>query len=401
MKQSRFLKLLFLYSVGSILIGCEQYDPPVATWEHTLFGTYDSAISSSGRYALVAAINFSGPEDKTAAIDGAGFWDLEKNARIFTLFQNSDHDDAIIHTAISPGACCVITATHTTFALWNANNGDNLRYWKMPTKIRDVALSYQGRYVLVGLDDGTAEHIDLLDNTRLQLTWHNQPVLDGKFNKRATSKSGSISTEDGYVIIDQDGEVYTGDNTAKERYMLKRTGAVNSVDISANGRYALTAGDDNYAVFWDTKAGGKAKQRNSLRATPWPHQSRVHLAKFSLNGKYAFTAASQGENHIWSLVTAKAIQTLHLKRRQSIATVQFSKDERYLVTGSAAGLVQLWSVTTGKELQFWYAGRRGMLIPRGANIDAVGFSPDNRHVLAETSNGLAYKWAIRTATTKP
>ena len=80
---------------------------------------------------------------------------------------------------------------------------------------------------------------------------HNDPAVDGRI-------LDCVSTKNGQVIVSSDFSLKMYDqhlNILKE--FVGHTGAVRSVDISADGRYLVSGGDDQTIRLWDLKEKGK------------------------------------------------------------------------------------------------------------------------------------------------
>jgi len=312
----------------SMLSGCRPQEKAVAAWPHAAVGVLDAAISHDGRYALVSSVNF-----------GAALWDLEKNQLKFQWRHNDDPQAAITAVNISPDGSRAITADDRTFIIWNTASGFSYGYWQAPADIRAVAISDKGRYVLLGLGDGRAIHIDMNTGRRLEFTGH-------------------------------------------------RNEAIASVDLSANGVWAFTGGNDYRAILWHSKTG----QPRHL----FEHKTRVTKLKLDPSGTQAFTSGTLGNAFIWDLRSGVEMSTLALKRREYvISAANFSNDGQYLVTGAPGRDISLWSVASGERLKHWRARTRDQGKPSGAIVYAVRFTPDDQYILSESSAGFGEKWQIK------
>jgi WD40 repeat protein len=314
---------------------CQQTEKALEESQHSAVATLDAVISKDAKFAVVSSVNH-----------GVGYWDLEKNSLLFNWSHSSDSEsninNGIIATNISPDSSRVITADSRNFSIWNSNSGKSYGYWRAPAKIRAVALSNKGRYVLLGLNDGRAIHLDMNSGRRLEFTGH-------------------------------------------------RAESVASVDLSANGKWAFTGGADHRAVLWNTKTG-KPKRL-------FEHKTRVTKMRLSSSGKYAFTAGTLGNAHIWDLTTGQKVSSLELGQREYvIVSASFSHDEKLLATGAPGKDVSLWDVETGKRLSQRYARTRNPWKPSGSIIYAVEFTTDDRFIYTESSSGYGEKWSTSAAT---
>lgn len=321
------VRLFSVVMMSWLLSSCQKESKSVAEWPHAAVGILDAAISRDGKFALVSSVNF-----------GAAYWDLEKDQLKFQWKHNDNPDDAVVAVNISPDGTRAITADKRTFIIWNTNSGKAYGYWETPADIRAVAISDKGRYVLLGLGDGRAIHIDMNTGRRLEFTGH-------------------------------------------------RAEAVASVDLSANGVWAFTGGNDYRAVLWNSKTG---KPQHLFE-----HKTRVTKVKLGLKGKQAFTSGTLGNATIWNLQSGAKISELSLKPREYvISAAAFSPSGKWLVTGAPGKDISLWSVASGERVQQWQVRTRKQGKVSGAIVYAVAFSQDERFILSESSAGYGEKWAL-------
>ena len=328
MHLKRIIGLLLITLSLFLAAGCREQKKSIAEWPHAAVGVLDGAISQDGRYALVSSVNF-----------GAAFWDLQTNELKFQWRHNDNPQDAIIALNISPDGSRAITADKRTFIIWNTNSGQSYGYWQAPANIRAVALSDKGRYVLLGLADGRAIHIDMNTGRRLEFTGH-------------------------------------------------RNEAVASVDLSANGLWAFTGGNDYRAVLWNSKTG-KPQQL-------FEHKTRVTKVRLAPSGERAFTSGTLGNAFIWNLQSgAKEAELALNKREYVISAASFSHNGQMLATGAPGRDISVWQVDTGKRLTRFRARTRLQGKPSGAIVYAVAFDPADNYLFSESSAGYGEKWPLK------
>ena len=323
--------LWWLIFLTILLSGCHGHDPALVTWEHAGSGSYDAAYSDDGRFALVSTI-----------AEGALLWDIAKNKLLYKWQHNKNGENAIVHIDFSPDGQWVITAEENTYVIWNTSTGQALGFWGIDTDITDVAISNKARYVLLGLEDGRALHINQKTGRRLEVTAHgNEPVA--------------------------------------------------SVDLSSSGRIAVTGGFDQRALAWDAKTGKEINR--------FVHTSRVTLVVLDRKKEHVFSSDIKGHAFVWKLRSGEKVSRLQLKERQyNISAAHFSKDGKQLLTGSPGRTVSAWNSNTGAHLKSWSAANRGSWVPRGAIVHAVAFADNGKTIVAETSNGLGQRWAWKSTT---
>ncbi len=333
-----YFTLLFL-----ILTGCEPPTEAIDTWQQSDGGISSAAISQDGKFALISGFN-----------EPAGWWDLEKNARLFNWRQSPgegtlEDKDPPYFVAISPDGKRAITSSLTTFVIWDTASGKATGYYKAPSKIRSVALSNQAKDVLLGLADGRSVFLSLKTGRRLEFLGH---------RLHAQQQTPPVPGE------------WVG---------------INAVAISPNGLYALSGGDDHYAILWNTTTGQALYQ--------WPHKGRVHFVALTNDGRYAFTASSKAEGLLWDLSNGKALSSLNLKKREwVISSARFSDDAKTLLTGSPGRDLKLWNTSDGKLIKSWKVKKRSINKASGAVVLDVAFSENGKFIISEASSGFAQKW---------
>lgn len=300
-------------------------DTPTKQWLHADGGAYAANISNDGTISAVSSVQH-----------GIGLWDLEKNALRFQWSQEQNSaDNLVLAIDIANDNSHVLTANRSAFALWDANSGESIGYWKVrESTIRDIALSDKGKYLLIGKANGVVVHVTPDTGRRLEFLGHNDRI--------------------------------------------------NSVDMLPNGRIAISGGSDYMAYVWDTQSGQKIYQFN--------HPSRVTKVAIDPNGKYAFTADSKKSAHIWDLKTGKLLSSLKYTNRQEVfSSVSFSPNGQYLLTGAPTRKVSLWQVGTGERVDSWTVTPRPNQRPSSAVVHSVAFK-DNNHILTESSSGYGELW---------
>jgi uncharacterized protein with WD repeat len=158
--------------------------------------------------------------------------------------------------------------------------------------------------------------------------------------------------------------------SGKEVWVMKeREVTTNSVAFSPGGDILLT-GDAGDVFLWDFRAGKQVKKLGT--PTNW-----VGVAKYSPDGKYIATAATQVETdnliRLWDTATGKEIRKLDAHTKP-VACLAFSPDGKALVSGAGTEVI-VWQVETGKVLRKWAKAHE-----RGVN--AVAFSPSEPNIIA-------------------
>ncbi len=306
-----------------ILCACSKNKEPVRVFEHAAMGAYDAAITYDGTRVVVSTVNH-----------GILVWDIHHHKQIYRWSQSEGENQAFF-TRIAFDDKYALTASEKNFAIWSLENGKSQGFFSITdSPIRDIALANDGRYVLIGREDGKAEHIDLKTGRRILFLGHTEKI--------------------------------------------------NTVALSPNGRYALTGGNDYTAYLWDTKSGQVIYR--------FTHGRRVILVTLEASGRYAFTTDSAKRSIIWDLRTGKVHSQLqYIHRHESFSVARFVNNNRWLITGAPTRALKVWDTKTGKLLMSRNVTTRTDLRPRSAVVYAVGLY--NNTIVSESSAGFGEIWA--------
>ncbi|MFH1974660.1 MAG: caspase family protein [Pseudomonadota bacterium] len=181
--------------------------------------------------------------------------------------------------------------------------------------------------------------------------------------------------------------VLTGKSADMSREIRQKAPAVGRVDISPDGRYALSGSFDSF-ILWDILKGKKLGT--------FTHQKGILSAvavAFSPDGKY-FASGGKGTK-LWDLNTGKEIMTLDEEQAESVA---FSPDGKYLLSGGPElnfnpfvkdkdSRMKIFDVSTGKEI-------KDFKLKQPQRFYSVSYFPDGKYVLSGDSAGEIKLWNI-------
>jgi WD40 repeat protein len=269
--------------------------------------------------------------------NGIKVWRTDQDTPLFNWQHQGGNNNTVTNVHISADETYVITSDREAFALWNIESGEPEGFWRIDeSSIRDVAVSNSGKGLLVARGNGKVMFFEPDTGRRLEFLGHSEKV--------------------------------------------------NAIDISPNGHYALTGGNDYSALLWDTRSGQIVHT--------FEHNSRVTRVALDDKGRFAFTADSKRQSQIWDLQTGRLISTLRYTARQKMFTdAVFSQDGQYLLTGSPARRMNLWSVQDGKQVAEWRVAPRETSNPPTAVVYAVGFNREG-NLLSSSSSGLTATWEL-------
>jgi WD40 repeat protein len=348
-------------------------------------------LSADGRYAL------SGSWDKTLKL-----WDLASGRCLRTLEGHTDAVNSVCFTG--DGRFAFSGSWDNTIKQWNVASGRCLRTFEGHLgSVHSVCLSADGRHILSGSSDKTLKLWNIENG-------HCLHTFEGGGGFVSLSAEGRYAFSEGPRLWDlASGRCL--------RTLEEQTHSVDSVFLSANGRYGLSGSLDNTLKLWEI---GSFRYRATLQLSqPVRSAEAVSLAtRYEGALADARTAIASGDYLEAKLFLQSAREELSLRRaspavqewvrlyvrfRRSglsdywllwngrhvdeVGFVCLSADGRYaLSSGSWDKALKLWDVESGLCLR--------TLGPHSGRLNAVSMSSDGRHVLLGTSNNALVLWDV-------
>ncbi|HAD47648.1 MAG: hypothetical protein CMF19_02320 [Idiomarinaceae bacterium] len=312
--------------VGITATACSPAPDKVHQKIHAQQGSYVADIADTGEFSVVSTNE-----------NGLLLWPRYASDPKFQ-WQHDDDTSQIIAIDASFDGSVVASATRIEFALWDAQSGENLGFWKVGQGgIQDIAVSDGGSTIVLAKRDGTQIAFNPASGRRIEFYGH--------------------------------------------------TERVNAVDVSANGFYVLSGSNDASAILWDTRSGQIVHR--------WEHKNRVTQIALHPEAKYVFTSGSTDNAIIWSLPGGDEHSRLQFIDRQKIfSAARFSASGELLITGAPSRRVTLWATETGESLKHWNVDLVEQRNPNSAVVLAVHYYETENVLLTESSAGLAEWWQL-------
>lgn len=320
------VRLLILLTMVA-LTGCSEQGKELKRNLHEDTGSYGAAISDDYRYLL------------TGSIGGYGrVWDVAQGKVLYSVQHEDNDQGGIIAADFSADSQYLVTIEQQSIARWRVSNGKLVGYWSWPD-LRDVAISANGRFALIGMKANQAIYFDMQQGKMVYVFAHHEKI--------------------------------------------------NSVALSRDGRFALTGSDDWHASLWDLKTGKHLWSRNM--------QYKIAHVELSDDGKLAFANASVGQARIYATDSeGSLVSELEIKfRGLTVVSADFSDDSRLLAIGRASKGIDIWDVKTGKLLKTWLPEVKQKVQPDSATILDLKISADNTQLLSESSTGIGQLWSLK------
>lgn len=312
------MKAAILLSLIFSITACTSGDSPSKQWEMALQGVYSASLSKQGDHLLIGSVHH-----------GGSFWEVDKFERLYNWNHEAEKMTGVLASAISDNMQYAATAEHRKIVLWNAKTGEAFWLWEAPADIRDMDLSNNGQFALLGMENYEGALFDI-----------------------------------------QNGGV---------KLRLAHEGIVQTVDMSEDMRWGMTGGDDSFVKVWNLTNG---KEVHS-----WELLNQIKVVAISRDGRLGFASSHRSENYIWDLTTGRRVAELPVTRGYFL-TARFDDKGERLLTGSSSGQVQLWNVK-GAELQrTWALTPRNSWVTNNTQVLDVAFGQNGYRAVG--ANGITY-----------
>jgi WD40 repeat protein len=326
--RARPLPLLLLLAA---LAACSAGEPPASSLEVAAPGAHSAALAADGRHVAIGALT-----------QGGSLWRLDPDERQFNWNHAAGAASALTAVAFSPEGRFALSVEGDTLVLWDALEGPALGYFRAPAAVLAAALGPEGRYALLGLEDGNA-------------------VL---FDARA---GGVVRT-------------------------LVHGARVLGVAMDRSGTRAVTGSADRNARLWNLDDGQELQR--------WSHDAEVRLVALAADGSRALSVAKYDRAVVWDARSGQPVADLptwnsRIVRGETFTAAAFAADGTRLLTGTTDGRVQLWEVSPMRERASWKLPRRDDWKRAGSYLLAVGFGAgEEEFLLGVSADGFIHRLRV-------
>ncbi|KAJ3082717.1 hypothetical protein HK102_001496 [Quaeritorhiza haematococci] len=282
------------------------------------------------------------------------------------------HNLGVNAVAISPDNRLVVTgSTDTTAKVFDLTTGKEVRELCGHTaSLRALAFTPDGKQLVTVSWDNTAKIWDMATGREVMTLYGHTDWV-------------------GTVAVSSDGRlIATGSNDVSAKIWDRRFGAmlkefkgrhegsVTAVAFSPDGRYLLTAGDDQMVRVCELETGQEVHALSG-------HKGMIFGLAVSPDSRYAVSGCGDETAKVWDLQSGKEVWELR-GHSNVVFAVAFMPDGKQIVTVSLDRLAKLWDVETGKEVL--------ALTDHTMAIDAVAASSDGRTLVTGSWDGTAKVW---------
>ncbi len=258
-------------------------------------------------------------------------WDLASGACLATL---EEHIDQVRSVAITPDGRRILLASFDhSVRIWDASSGRALaKLYGHTDGLRSVVALQDNTHVIAGGDDKTLKLWDLKSQSCLKTIQCGTGDADRVFSISAERARGQVLSghPHGWVRL---WNLATGACLAT---MQGHSALVNSVQITPDGRFAVSGSNDKTVKIWDLET------RHCV-GTLEGHQNVVHSVAISPNGAViASTGFTDHTVRLWDRQSGACLQVVKNEESASPIAVAFSPDGARLVVGTAEGTIYVY-----------------------------------------------------------
>ncbi len=286
---------------------------------------YGAALSKDASMALISTES-----------GGVELWQLTPKSLKYR-WRHGDSGNESIELALSDNGAFAASLSRDSVALWRITDGAQVGWWSLPSPGHAIAVANQGS-LLIGLVDGSVMSLVAGQTKLIRFLGHKEKV--------------------------------------------------NSVALSADGKLALSGGNDYRAILWQATSGQPLHEQD--------FDARVLKVALSSDGELAFAADAKADARIFAADNGKMISHLQIKQRSmTFSASRFTGDNQMLLTGTPFREVFSWQTKDGKLADRWQVSLATHPQIKGAVVYSVAETTLPSPIVSISSSGRVEYWSQR------
>lgn len=277
-------------------------------------------------------------------------WVTVVYAQRFEIFHQSMHTQPVYAVAFSPKGDFVVSGSDDkTLKFWDTQSGFQLDVIKLDKFIREIAITPDGKYLLIGVSkttvfmhmvlSGEGELIIMDLKTRKEIKRIPFSNWLKKIQCSADSKYAYLAYFKGYSIVSLDN--FNCLNNLPTLY------DVQDIAISPDMKLMAIGGSGTFKALYVYSQEDKNNVKQLYSGT-----YGVNAVTFSPDSKAIAYGTEEGMIYLLNTENFKRISSFSIDKENShksaIRKILFSKDGRYLVSSSGDINIKIWDVATGR-----------------------------------------------------
>ncbi|MBF0404904.1 MAG: serine/threonine protein kinase [Nitrospirae bacterium] len=239
--------------------------------------------------------------------------------------------------------------------------------------IMSMASDYISKIICVGTENGNVLTLDTDNSTQTnKFSKHKGPV-------KAVAMTGSgqyifSAAEERTIRLwdTQDGGSYLG-------RFEECAASISALALHKDERIFLSGMEDGSLIFWDSVTGKSAQSAVC-------HGDVINSIALSGNGLYAITASADGLVGLWNIKSMKLIKTFNTGDISVLSAAFCQSDDRYFACGTMEGTIHLFNIESD-ECLFKLTGHKD-------GVNALVFSQNGFYIYSASLDGTIVRWFI-------
>jgi NACHT domain- and WD repeat-containing protein len=297
--------------------------------------------------------------------------------------------------ALMPDGRCTVSVGEEAVGLkvLNLENGTCIRSIVAPNMVSAIAVTPDGRWVVLGTEKGTVEVWDLKNGKCLRILegyrWSVSSIAITPDGRRAVSGMSDFTGVSKETIVDCPIKVWDLESGDCLFTLRGHTRMVSSLAITPDGQQIVSGSADRTIKVWDLESG------NCLRTLQGQHTDEVACVALSKDGLKVVSASYDKSLKIWDLKSGACMKTLegHAMRVYAVA---LTPDGRNAISGSEDKTLKVWDLESGACINTLVGHTRAVvrvaITPDGCRAVSSSYGSLKVWDLQNNSNPRAQSW---------